>query len=167
MHLLKLDHDVYPEDRQSSFQGGTSVPQVPKRSTRVAQRSIREQMRAICALRVLGVLANEIALEQDEQAGSNPLEFKITGHVVRLSSVEAEVDCFGGDKIVMLRSRTKGNWGLLQEGQWFSGSALICESGEVLEAEIESQISPPKLVSDNEIDDFYAKIMRAELTTDK
>lgn len=113
------------------------------------------------------VLPNEIALDQDEQAASNPVDFEITGQVVRLSGVYAEVDCFGGDKIVMLRSRTKGNWDLLQEGQWFSGSALICESGEVLKATIKSQISPPNLISDNEIDEFYAKILRAELTTNK
>jgi len=55
MHLLKLDHDVYPEDRQSSFKGGTAVPQVPKRSNRVAQRSIREQMRA----KSLGLLTSD------------------------------------------------------------------------------------------------------------
>jgi hypothetical protein len=46
MHLLKLDYDVYPEDRQSSYQGGTAVPQVPKRSTRDDERSIRGQLRS-------------------------------------------------------------------------------------------------------------------------
>lgn len=45
MHLLKLDQDVYPEDRQSSFHGGTSVPQVPKRSTRDDKRSILGELR--------------------------------------------------------------------------------------------------------------------------
>ncbi len=118
------------------------------------------------ALGALRVLQNEIALDPEENAASKPVNFNITGQVVRLLGSEAEVDCLGGDKIVMLRSRTKGNWDQLQEGQWFSGSATICESGEVLKATIKSQISPPKLVSDNEIDDFYAKIMRAEFTSE-
>jgi hypothetical protein len=131
------------------------------------ERQFGQSIANFDTLGVLRLLQNRIALDQDQQAASNPVDFNITGQVVRLSGVYAEVDCFGGDKIVMLRSRTKGNWDLLQEGQWFSGSALICESGEVLKATIKSQISPPKLVSDNEIDDFYAKILRAELTTNK
>ncbi|MBU6173044.1 MAG: hypothetical protein KGQ60_04535 [Planctomycetes bacterium] len=131
------------------------------------ERQFEQSIGDFYAFGVWRLLLNKIASDQHELASSNPLDFKITGQVVRLSCVEAEVDCFGGDKIVMPRSRTNGNWDLLQEGQWFSGSALICESGEVLEANIKSKISPPKLVSDNEIDDFYAKIIRAELTTKK
>ena len=118
------------------------------------------------ALGALRALQNEIALDPEEHAASKPVNFNITGQVVRLLDFEAEVDCLGGDKIVMLRSRTKGNWDQLQEGQWFSGSALICESVEVLKATISSQVSPPKLISDNEIDEFYAKILRADLTSD-
>ena len=166
------DHSVDIEDSNESFRIN-SVANYKRWSEafyRVIQSRELRYEQSIANFDALGfsrVLPNEIALDQDEQAASNPVDFEITGQVVRLSGVDAEVDCFGGDKIVMLRSRTKGNWDLLQEGQWFSGSALICESGEVLKATIKSQISPPKLVSDNEIDDFYAKILRAELTTNK
>ncbi len=36
-------------------------------------------------------------------------DFKITGRVVKLSDIEVEVDCFGGDTITIMRSRTAGN----------------------------------------------------------
>jgi hypothetical protein len=93
------------------------------------------------------------------------LEFKITGQVVRVSEMDLEIDCFGGDTIMFSRSRTKGRWEQLLAGDWVRATALIRESGEVVEASIESEISPPESISDDGIDEFYAKIMRGELTT--
>jgi hypothetical protein len=134
--------------------------------TSKAAKQFEQSIANFDAVGALRPLQNEIALDPDEHAAAKPVNFNITGQVVRLSGVEAEVDCLGGGKIVMLRSRTKGNWDQLQEGQWFSGLALICESGEVLKATITSHVSPPKLISDKEIDEFYEKILRAELTTE-
>jgi len=53
-----------------------------------------------------------------------------------------------------------------RDGRWFRGTATIRESGEVSNATIKSKISPAELNSDNEIVEFCAEIMRAELTSE-
>jgi hypothetical protein len=184
------EREWFPEEKQSSLCGANGDPPIPGeklrnssdgilRNIRSANSRVLPRLHSSSGVRGPGcssvveclVAAGDQGLQDFAldlaPAASNPVDFNITGQVVRLSGDEAEVDCFGGDKIVMLRSRTKGKWGLLQEGQWFRGTALICESGEVLKASITSRVSPPNLISDNGIDRFYAKILRAELTTNK
>jgi hypothetical protein len=109
----------------------------------------------------------ENAVDSDEQTADGLVDFNITGQVLKISSREAEVDCFGGDTIFMLRARTRGDWNMLKVGTWFKGTAWISESGEVYRATIDEEIPPLDSIHDGELDDFYNRIMRGEFTSKK
>lgn len=117
MHLLKLDHDVYPEDRQSSYQGGTAVPQVPKRSTRDDERSIRGQLRTKpLGHRTSNQLGRSLSLasntSKSEPTSPSGIVLRTTGRVNRLTKSKLYVTLRRSDgkrmPVVLSRSIVEG-----------------------------------------------------------
>jgi len=92
---------------------------------------------------------------------SKALDYAGRFQVVAVSGEQIKFDWLGGDSNLAVsvdRICRDLDQMRIEEGDWFSGTALVNDEGEVLRLKISEKTDPPELISDEDIDQFYHDI---------